>query len=214
MKKAYIFDLDGTLLNTMDDMVDSVNHCLEMHHFPQRSYEEIRIMVGSGMRNLISRAVPEGTDEEVFEKVFADYKEYYGSHCMVKTKPYPGIAEALGSLKKRGIKLAVLSNKSDVLTKAICSHYYPGVFDLVYGERVGINRKPDPTSLLMIVKELGLDAEDCVYIGDSNTDIQTAKNAGMDCISVTWGFRPYEFLKEKGAKVLISDPFELLRVEL
>ena len=148
MISAYIFDLDGTLLDTLDDLADAVDHCLAANGLPERRLEEIRTFVGNGMRNLITRSVPKGTPEELFEKVFSDYREYYGSHNMIKTRPYEGINEALMTLKEKGIRLAVISNKADAHTKFLCSHFFPGVFDLVYGEREGVARKPDPSGLL------------------------------------------------------------------
>jgi len=209
-KKAYIFDLDGTLLDTLDDLVDSVNYTLTMYGMPARTKEEIRSFVGNGMLMLIRRSVPQNLPDIMVKKIMNDYKEHYGTHNMIKTKPYKGIPEALDILKKRGIKLAVISNKADVHTKYLCEHFFFGVFDLVYGERAGIAKKPAPDSLLAVIDELGLKKEDCVYVGDSEVDVETSANAGVDCLSVSWGFRDISQLSSCGARHIITDTSEMI----
>ena len=207
--KAYIFDLDGTLLDTLEDLAGAVNHAMRENSFPERTLDEVRRFVGDGTRVLIRRAAPEGTDDEKLAKTFADFSGYYSAHYMDRTKPYEGIYEMIESLKTRGKRLCVLSNKLDHVTKLLMDRFFPGVFETVMGQRDGVRRKPAPDSLLAIMEELGLPKEDCVYVGDSDTDIMTAKNAGIDCISVCWGFRPKEFLEEHGAMKTVVSPEEL-----
>ena len=207
--KAYIFDLDGTLLDTLEDLADAVNYGMRKNSFPERSLEEVRSFVGDGMRLLVKRAAPEGTGEEILEKVFSDFREYYSVHYMDKTKPYEGVKESLGKLKSRGGRLCVISNKADYAVRLLMDQFFPGVFESVAGEREGIRRKPAPDSLLAVMRELGLSKEECVYIGDSDTDIETAKNAGVDPVSVSWGFRSEEFLKSRGAERILKNPAEL-----
>jgi phosphoglycolate phosphatase len=208
--KAYIFDLDGTLLDTLEDLADAVNYSMRNNGFPERSVEEVRSFVGDGMRLLVKRAAPENTCDEVLDKAFGDFREYYSVHYMDKTKPYGGIEEMLRSLKEKGRVLCVISNKADFAVKLLMDRFFPGIFSLVLGEREGIRRKPAPDSLLAVMDELGLEKRECVYIGDSDTDIQTAENAGIDHISVSWGFRTEEFLKARGAGKIVSSPEEIL----
>lgn len=205
-----VFDLDGTILNTLEDLCDSVNHALRVSGFPERTLEEIRIFVGNGIRKLIDRAVPEGTAVEQADKVFSVFKEYYGEHCADKTKPYEGIPELLRELKNKGMKLAVLSNKADYAVKILCDKYFPGIFDAAYGARDGIEKKPSPSAVYGLLEELSVDKENAVYIGDSDVDIKTADNAGMDMMIVEWGFRDKRFLLQNGARNLVSSPAEIM----
>lgn len=206
-----VFDLDGTILNTLEDLCDSVNYALAAADFPERTLEEVRNFVGNGIRKLIDRAVPEGTAEKQADKVFAVFKEYYGEHCADRTKPYEGITELLWELKKSGIRLAVLSNKADYAVKILCDKYFSGVFDAAYGAREGIDNKPAPSAVYSLLEELSVDKENAVYIGDSDVDIKTAENAGMDMIIVEWGFRDKRFLLQNGARNLVSSPEEILK---
>ena len=210
--KAYIFDLDGTLLDTLEDLADAVNFGMRESGFPERSLEEVRSFVGDGMRLLVKRAAPSGTSEEMLEGTFKAFKDYYSVHYMDKTKPYPGIEAMLRALKAQGKRLCVISNKVDYAVKLLMDQFFPGFFETVLGEREGIRRKPAPDSLLAVMEELGLSKEECVYIGDSDTDILTAKNAGIDPISVSWGFRTEEFLKEHGAEKIVNKVEDLLRI--
>lgn len=210
MKKLVIFDLDGTILNTLDDLADSTNYALAASGFPARTVDEVRRFVGNGIGKLIERAVPEGTAAEVVCSVLDVFKEYYGAHCEDKTCAYDGIMELLGQLRDRGIKTAVVSNKADFAVQKLCEKYFKGVFDVQVGEREGVPRKPAPDSVDNILVELGISREDAVYVGDSDVDIMTARNAGMDEILVNWGFRGREFLLEHGAKCVVDKPEEIL----
>lgn len=210
--KLAIFDLDGTLLNTIRDLADSVNYALEKNGFPKRTLEEVTKFVGNGIRKLIVRAVPKGTDEHMTDVVFEDFKEYYGKHCADKTEKYPGIDYVLDSLHKERCRTAVISNKADYAVKILCDDFFPGKFDAVYGEResMGIKKKPDPQAVLAVLDEFKTDRKDAVYIGDSEVDIATAKNAGVDGIIVSWGFREKEILIQNGAECIVDTSQELV----
>lgn len=209
--KAAVFDLDGTILDTLEDLKDSLNHSLSEAGFPERTLDETRRFVGNGVHKLIERAVPRGTSEKEIDEIFAEFKAYYKNHCAVKTKPYEGIPELLAELKKKGCPAAVVSNKVDFAVKSLCESYFPDLFDMTVGEREGIRRKPCPDSLLEVMKTLCIKKEDTLYIGDSEVDIQTAKNAEVDCLAVDWGFRSRETLEEQGAKEIASSPEEIFR---
>ena len=204
-----IFDLDGTLLNTLEDLADSTNYIMQKFGYPQRTLKEVRNFVGNGIRKLLERSAPVGTPAEEIDRMFEQFKEYYGAHCADKTKPYDGIMELLDALKEQGIKLAVVSNKADYAVKSLCEQYFPGVFDEAVGERAGIARKPAPDTVNEVLKNLQIDKALAVYIGDSEVDVQTAKNAEMDCIAVDWGFRDKEVLEEAGAETIVSTPAEV-----
>ena len=210
MIKAIIFDLDGTVLDTLDDLANAVNHTLEVHNMPKRTLKEIRAILGNGARNLIERSVPEGTDAAVTDDVFEYYQKYYREHSEINTKPYDGIMDMLGTLKERGVKLAVLSNKPDAAVQPLAKKYFPGIFDYVSGEKAGIVRKPAPDGIYEALRVLDIPLEDTVFIGDSEVDIDTAKNASMDCISVCWGFRDADVLWDSGATCVISTADALL----
>lgn len=210
--KLAIFDLDGTLLNTIRDLADSVNYALEKNGFPKRTLEEVTKFVGNGIRKLVVRAVPKGTDEHMTDVVFEDFKEYYGKHCADKTEKYPGIDYVLDSLHKERCRTAVISNKADYAVKILCDDFFPGKFDAVYGEResIGIKKKPDPQAVLAVLDEFKTDRKEAVYIGDSEVDIATAKNAGVDGIIVSWGFREKEILIQNGAECIVDTSQELV----
>lgn len=204
-----IFDLDGTLLDTLEDLADSTNYVMRSFGYPERTLAEVRRFVGNGIRKLLERSAPNGTPSEEIDRMFEQFKEYYGAHCADKTKPYDGIMELLASLKKKGVRLAVVSNKADYAVKALCEQYFCGCFDEAVGERVGIARKPAPDTVNEVLKNLKIDKSNAVYIGDSEVDVQTAKNAEMDGIAVDWGFRDKKVLKEAGAETIVSTPAEL-----
>lgn len=204
-----IFDLDGTILNTLDDLADSTNAALEMNNLPRRTVDEVRLFVGNGIRLLIERAVPAGTEPSLVDRVFEDFKTYYGGHCSVKTGAYKGIPELLTALRKGGCKVAVVSNKADFAVRRLCDEYFPNCFDFAVGERQGVRRKPAPDSVLEALRALGENADGAVYIGDSDVDIETAANAGLPCISVLWGFRDADFLKAHGAVCFAESPERL-----
>lgn len=211
MKRAIIFDLDGTLLDTLEDLRDSLNVALAGKRLPERTLEEVRHFVGNGIHNLIERAVPEGTSEEVVEQVFQDFRRYYLEHCEEKTCAYPGIPELLQELERRGISMAIVSNKADAAVKELAKTYFPKV-GVAIGEREGIARKPAPDSVFEAMRLLGVSAEEVLYVGDSDVDIATANNAGLPCVSVTWGFRGEEFLRSLNPAYVIHHPEELLEL--
>lgn len=190
MKTGILFDLDGTLLDTLQDLADAVNFALGQFDYPRRSLEEVRRFVGNGTRRLIARAVPENADPE---PVFEVFRVYYDTHCQIKTRPYDGIPEALAQLRGR-YPIAVVSNKPDSAVKPLCDQYFPGIFAL--GERSDCPRKPAPDMVFNAMQAIGV--ERCIYVGDSEVDVQTAKNAGVPCLSVLWGFRDREEIEAAG----------------
>ena len=212
MKHAVIFDLDGTLLNTLGDLRAATNHALEVRGLPPHSMEEIRQFIGNGIRLLICRAMPEGTPEAEIDAALDDFKAYYAAHIHDRTVPYDGIPQLLTALRKRGIKAAVLSNKIDSASQQLIEYFFPGKTDVVFGEHVGVPRKPDPTSCRMVMQQLGVQPEQVLYVGDSGTDMQTAKNAGLYAVGVTWGFRSKEVLLKYGADVLVHRPEQILQI--
>ena len=204
-----IFDLDGTLLNTLEDLADATNYALQSFHMPLRTIDEVRRFVGNGVRMLMIRAVPQGEDNPRFEEVFACFKEYYGKHCNDKTRAYDGIMEMLAQLKNRDYSVAIVSNKIDSAVKELQKRYFDELISVAIGEREGVSRKPAPDTVLTALQELGRSVDEAVYVGDSDVDIMTARNVGMPCISVLWGFRDREFLIGHGAQSLIGRPEEI-----
>lgn len=204
-----IFDLDGTLLDTLEDLADSLNHTLEQCGFPKRTKEEIRSFVGNGLRKLVERSLPASASEADAERVFDEFNSYYQIHCLDKTAPYDGIVQLLTDLRKQGMQLAVSSNKGDLAVQDLCTQLLHNQFDMVMGEREGIPKKPAPDSINEILRCLGVMRESAIYIGDSEVDILTAKNAGLDACIVTWGFRDKEYLQAQGASLLASSTNEL-----
>ena len=209
--KIAIFDLDGTILNTIEDLADSLNYALAKNGYKERTVAETQSFVGNGLLMLVKRAIKPETSEEEAQKVLADLKAYYKIHCADKTKPYEGIPELLKDLKTADYLLAVVSNKADYAVQILCEQYFPGMFDLAVGERENVRRKPAPDSVNAVLAEFELNKADAVYIGDSDVDIETAENVGTDRILVAWGFRGADFLREKGAKNIVFDTEELKR---
>lgn len=207
-----IFDLDGTLLNTLEDLTDSVNYAMEKFGFPVHTIEEIRSFVGNGAPKLIERSIPQGTENPSYEAVLAAFKEYYAAHCEDKTNPYEGIMELLAQLKEKGCRMAVVSNKFDGAVKRLCKKYFGEYFEAAIGESADVKRKPAPDTVYRALRELSCDGSRAVYVGDSEVDIQTAQNASLPCISVTWGFRTEEQLRAAGAqeRLMIRTPQELV----
>ncbi len=203
-----IFDLDGTVLDTIKDLHASVNAALSLHRMPTRTLKEVLSFVGNGMKLLIDRAVPQGTDPVLAAKVLADFKAHYAVHSADSTAPYEGVPQMLRALRAAGVKLAVLSNKAHAATVALCKTYFDGLFDLVLGEREseGIPKKPAPDAVFAVMREMGVAPRDTVYIGDSEVDVLTAKNAGVDLIAVSWGFRTPAELRAAGATLILDDP--------
>lgn len=209
MYKLAVFDMDGTILDTLEDLKDSTNYALEKCGYPMRTYDEVRRFVGNGIRKLIERAVPEGLTVEQIDRVHEVFTEHYKVHCADKTKAYDGIKPLLEKLRAGGVKTAVVSNKADYGVQELCKEYFDGLFDYAVGEREGIRRKPAPDAVNEALKVLGMSKSEAVYIGDSDVDFETAKNAELPCISVLWGFRDEEFLREKGATLFVHDPAEI-----
>ena len=207
--KAVIFDMDGTILDTLEDLRSSVNHALRTYGLPERSSKEIRSFLGNGMVKLIHRAVPEGTDEDKEAAVLAAHKAYYPLHCAEQTRPYPGICSLLKELSEHGIKTAVVSNKSDENVKKLVKEYFDGLFTVAVGARDNVPRKPSPELVQIALAGLGVEKEDAVYIGDSDVDVETAKRSGLRMITVLWGFRDKDQLVEAGADVFAEDIEEL-----
>ena len=210
MYHTAIFDLDGTLLDTLQDLADSANYALTLHHLPARTVEEVRQFVGNGVGLLIRRAVPEGTPEELERQVLRDFRAHYLVNMENKTAPYPGIPELLDALGAAGVPTAVVSNKFDGAVKGLCQNYFGDRIGAAIGESQGVARKPAPDTVFRALAELGMPREGAVYVGDSDVDIATAKNAGLPCISVSWGFRSRSFLTEHGART-IADTVEELK---
>ncbi len=210
MTDTIIFDLDGTLLDTLTDLMDSVNFALKKFGYPERSYDEIRRFVGNGVRVLMKKSVPDGVDGEDFEKAFGVFREHYLGNMRNKTDAYDGVREVLRELKSKKYKIGVVSNKLDSAVKELCRDYFGELVDFAKGADGEDDRKPNPQNTWKCIEAVGAKKENCVYIGDSEVDIKTAENAGLPCISVSWGFRTREELTENGAKVIIDKPQELL----
>lgn len=206
-----VFDLDGTLLDTLEDLKNAVNYALDFCAMPKRTLDEVRRFVGNGVKKLMIRAVPDGEDNPDFEKAFDAFKQYYGEHCNDTTRAYDGIPELLETLKNSGYTLAIVSNKIDSAVQDLNNRYFPQV-DVAIGDREHLQRKPHPDSVNLALKELGKIREEAVYIGDSDVDLATARNAGLPCISVLWGFRDREFLVEQGAETFVEQPMEIVDV--
>lgn len=210
--KAVVFDLDGTLLYTLEDLYRATNHALTACGLPPRTIDEVRRFVGNGYRRLARLASPEGTPDAVQEEVLAHFNAYYLEHDQDHTAPYPGIPELLDGLAQAGLHLAVVSNKGDAAVQDLIAHYFPGAFEAVAGERADIRRKPAPDTVEAVMAKMGVSADETVYVGDSEVDVLTAANVGCDCIIVTWGFRDRSFLEEQGARVFADTTDELARL--
>ena len=210
MARLVIFDMDGTVLDTLTDLWAAVNAALQKNGLPDRTLPQIRAFVGNGILKLIERSVPAGTPDAVTDAVFRDFKDYYAEHCADATAPYPGVRETVAALRKRGYLTAVVSNKADFAAQKLAALYFPGDFDYCAGESAGVRRKPAPDMADAALKALGVPRKNAVFVGDSEVDIQTAAAAGIPVISVTWGFKDRDFLLLNGAKTLIGAPEELL----
>ena len=210
-KRAVLFYLDGTLLDTYMDLVNAVNHILAEYGYPERSPLEIRRFLGNGAADLVHRSIPEGTDVALEERILSDYKKYYNQHSKIFTKPYDGVLDVLKSLRDRGIKVAVVSNKPDFTVKELCVEYFGELVDFSVGDRADIQRKPSADPLFFAMK--ALDCDRAVYVGDSEVDVEAARNANLPCVSVTWGFRDRDVLEECGANIF-ADTTEKLEKEI
>ena len=207
---TYIFDLDGTLLSTLNDLATSTNYALRWAGMPERTIEEIRMFVGNGVKLLMERAIPNGINNPKFEETYAKFREHYLEHNLDTTSPYDGIPELLRELKRRGKKLAIVSNKFYAATQDLAKHFFPDTIKVAIGERETIRKKPAPDTVLEALRQLGASKEGAVYIGDSDVDIMTAKNCGLPCISVLWGFRDKDFLIQHGGTIFVNKPSEIL----
>ena len=207
--KAIIFDLDGTLLDTLTDLAEGTNYALRVNGFRERTRDESRRFVGNGARKLIERAVPDGQIEAALEKVRQDFNVYYKIHCKDHTGPYPGIMEMLQELVQQGYSLGVVSNKPDFAVQDLIPEYFPDIFSSISGERQGVAKKPAPDLILEAMKNLQADSSNAVYVGDSEVDMEAAANAGIPCISVVWGFKGKKFLEEQQAEMIIEKPSEI-----
>ena len=212
MTELVIFDLDGTLLYTIEDLRDSVNFALKQYDMPTVSLEAATANVGNGVKNLISLCAPDGTDEQTLDEILSAFKEHYKGNMENKTRPYDGVAEMLIKLKEKGIKTAVLSNKFDAATVRLCNNLMPNLIDLPVGERADFPRKPSPEAVYDIIERLGMKCENTVFVGDSDTDIKTGKNAGVKTVAVTWGYRNRKLLEESFADYMADTVDELCEI--
>lgn len=214
MKKydTVIFDLDGTLLNTLEDLADAVNYVMEENGYPLRTLEEVRCFVGNGIRRLMEQAVPEYVSGDEFETVFEQFKSYYTEHCQIKTCAYEGVMPLLECLYKAGYAMAIVSNKNHAAVCELNEIYFEKYIPVAIGQKDGIRKKPAPDTVLQALKELGKEKETAIYVGDSEVDFATAENTGMDCALVTWGFRKVEELAGFSPAAFIDLPKQLLKV--
>ena len=212
--KAVIWDLDGTLLDTLQDLASAVNYSLEAFGLPLRSVEEVRTFVGNGIRKLIDRSVPAGTDPATTDGVFGEFRTYYAAHCSDTTAPYEGIPGLLADLARAGVKMAIVSNKADFAVQDLTRRYFGDKIAVAVGAREDMPKKPAPDMVEYALTALGITKGEAVYVGDSEVDVITARNTGMDCLSVAWGFRSEEILRAAGATTILRTPQELKKVVL
>lgn len=206
---TYIFDLDGTLLDSLTDLAISCNYALRVNNMPERSLDEVRHFVGNGVKKLMERAIPDGLQNPAFEKTYNDFRQHYLVHNLDNTKPYPGVISLLQRLHSEGKNIAVVSNKFYAATQNLVKHFFGEYVTVAIGERENIRKKPAPDTVIEALRQLNTSASGAVYIGDSDVDVMTAHNSGMPCISVLWGFRDKEFLKENGATTFVTAPDEI-----
>ena len=207
-----IFDLDGTLLNTLEDLADAVNAVMRAHAYPERTLEEVRRFVGNGIRRLMEQAVPAGVEGDLFEQIFEEFRSYYTEHCQIKTRAYDGVMELLKMLAERDYVMAIVSNKNHAAVCELNEIYFKEFISVAIGQKDGIRKKPAPDTVWQALKGLGKEASSAIYVGDSEVDFMTAENSGMDCVLVTWGFRTEEELAGCMPKAWIQNPEELLAV--
>ena len=207
---TYIFDLDGTLLDTLQDLANAVNYAMRKMNYPERTIDEVRRFIGNGIRMLIKRAAPQEISTDDYEKTLAIFTQYYLEHIADFTKPYDGIVEVIKTLKEEGCKVAVVSNKADEAAKKVVKDFFGDIFDLVVGKMDRFPSKPAPDSVLYVIQSLNADKKNCVYSGDSEVDVQTAHNAGLPCVGVTWGNRDVSELIAAGAEYIAQKPVEII----
>ena len=209
---SVLFDLDGTLLDTLGDLTAAMNRTLTRHGLPERTRQQMRTALGNGARRLMELSVPAGTDGALFETLLAEYNTDYAAHCRLETAPYPGVDALLRQLHAQGRKLAIVSNKPDEAVRALRTEFFADTVPIAVGEKQGIRRKPAPDTLLAAMAQLGAERSSTVYVGDSEVDIATARAAGLPCISVLWGFRDRDLLEQAGAQQFAADAGELVRL--
>ncbi len=202
--------MDGTILDTLEDLKDSLNFALTSGGFPCRTLDEVRSFVGNGTRLLVERGLPQGTDIDTTNHIYAIFSEYYQHHSAIKTHPYEGISNLLLELRNKKILTAVVSNKPDYSVQELCRKYFPCLFDAAAGERASLRKKPSPDLVNELLIKLGVDSKDALYVGDSEVDLETAHNSFLDCVAVSWGFRDTLFLRKMGAETIIDSPSQLL----
>lgn len=210
MKKLVIFDLDGTLLYSLEDLMNSVNFTLDLFGYEICTIDEISSYVGNGVKQLLRKALPENISEKEFELCCACFKDHYSKHCCEKTRPYDRILETLNILKDKGVKVAIVSNKYQSAAEDVCKHYFDGLYDMVVGESDVCRRKPAPDGINMICEKLGVEKDEAIFFGDSEVDVMTGDNAGVYCVSVLWGYRDRSFLARNGAKLFVSNPLDIV----
>lgn len=210
MTKAIVFDLDGTLLDTLTDLAASTNYALRSCGMPEHSIDDVRRFVGNGVRMLMTRALPDGESNPRFDEALSVFRQHYMQHCLDTTCPYPGIMDALARLKEKGMMLAIVSNKMQAATEELRQHFFSQYIDVAIGESAAIRKKPAPDTVNEALRLLGISHDEAIYVGDSDVDIDTACAAMMPCASVLWGFRDRQFLLNHGATRLLSSPEELL----
>ena len=211
MYKAVIFDLDGTLLNTLTDLYNSVNHALRTFGFPERTIDEVRRFIGNGVKKLMERSTPEGTSEKVNEECLDCFRAHYLQHMSDNTAPYEGVNELIAKLREKGIRTAVVSNKLHSAVVDLCKDYFEGIEEAI-GVSVEAERKPNPINVIKVIDTFGITADECIYVGDSEVDVQTAHNADVKCIGVTWGFRDEAELIENGADFIAHNAEEVFKL--
>lgn len=211
MFDTYIFDLDGTLLDTLNDLASSCNYALRENSMPERSIDEVRRFVGNGVKKLMERAIPGGLENPKFDATYTLFRQHYLKHNLYTTRPYPGVMDLLSELRRKGKNVAVVSNKFYAATQELCQHFFGHeLVPVAIGERENIRKKPAPDTVMEALRQLGVSKDNAVYIGDSDVDVMTAQNSGMPCISVLWGFRDRDFLIAHGANTFVETPEEIL----
>ncbi len=212
MRKLVIFDLDGTLLYTLDDLMNSVNFTLDLFGYETKSLNEISAFVGNGVQHLLKKVLPDNISDKEFELCYACFKDHYSKHCCEKTRPYKGIMEVLKTLKERDIRVGIVSNKYQDAAEDVCEHYFKGLYDMVVGESEYCKRKPSPEGINMIRDRYGIIEDETIFFGDSEVDIMTGDNAGVYCVSVLWGYRSRKFLTQHGAHLFMENPLDILNI--
>lgn len=212
MRKLVIFDLDGTLLYSLEDLMNSVNFALAVFGYELRTMDEISSYVGNGVQYLLRQAVPDNISEEDFQLCFECFKDHYSKHCCDKTRPYDGVIEMLKILKAKGVKVGIVSNKYQSAADETCKHYFDGLYDMVLGESDVCRRKPSPDGINIMCEKFGVEKNEAIFFGDSEVDIKTGDNAGVYCVSVLWGYRDRDFLSRNGAKLFVSNPLDITNI--